>query len=221
MFHSVGNRVEYNRLLIRTLKLWRGSGNDIQVAITLGCLYDTNRLMGLHEEGIQQAKETSEIFERFGDTNNQAECLINYDCVLYYDKQLDTAEEAGARPKISALPRSLCPWRCISFQGQYREGHSPFRSSPRNCIHSQHSQSVIFGSLRPIGAVLRESRFDDAHAHVERVRLYVANGAYLLSRASRVRLGFGIGNIGLKRQNPRHCTLSMCSRSSGLRMMRR
>jgi hypothetical protein len=39
-------------------------------------LSDANLLIGLHKEGIQQAKETSEIFERLRDTITQAYSLL-------------------------------------------------------------------------------------------------------------------------------------------------
>jgi tetratricopeptide (TPR) repeat protein len=59
--------------------------------------------MGLVEEGIQQAKEASEIFKQLGDTVNQAGCLITLAYVLHDEKQLDAAEEAASRA-IDLLP---------------------------------------------------------------------------------------------------------------------
>jgi len=49
------------------LKLWRERGDDHQIAKVLGYLSDANELLGLHKEGMQQAEEASEIFERLGD----------------------------------------------------------------------------------------------------------------------------------------------------------
>jgi hypothetical protein len=77
LFDSVGDWVERKRFLIHTLKLQRGRGSDRPVARTLMHLSDANRLLGLHEEGIQQAREALGILERLGDAEEQADCLIN------------------------------------------------------------------------------------------------------------------------------------------------
>ena len=60
--HSVGNHVESKLLLTRVLKLSRERGDDLWVARILWRLSDANRVMGLREEGIQQAKEALDIF---------------------------------------------------------------------------------------------------------------------------------------------------------------
>jgi hypothetical protein len=57
LFYSVGNWVEYKRLLTHTLKLWRERGDDYQVAQRLSDLSQANRHNGPLKEGIQQAKE--------------------------------------------------------------------------------------------------------------------------------------------------------------------
>ena len=75
-FDSVGNRVERKRLLTHALRLWREREDDYQIGLTLSCLSDANRGMELYEEGMQQAKEASEIFGRLGDTVQQAKSLI-------------------------------------------------------------------------------------------------------------------------------------------------
>ena len=76
LFASVGNSVERKRFHTHSLRLRREQGNDCQVARSLACLSATNRLMGLREEGILQAKEASEIFERVGEVVDQAVSLI-------------------------------------------------------------------------------------------------------------------------------------------------
>jgi len=74
--HICLNRLR-KRLLTHALKLWKERGSDGQVAQTLRFLSGANRLMGLYEEGVRQAKEASEISERLGDTVEQAWCLVN------------------------------------------------------------------------------------------------------------------------------------------------
>jgi tetratricopeptide (TPR) repeat protein len=101
LFYSVGNWVERKRLLTHTLKLWRERGDDYQVALTLST-YRCKSAMGLYEEGIQQAREASEIFERLGNTWNK-QVFDDLARVLYDDKQLDAAEEAASRA-IDLLP---------------------------------------------------------------------------------------------------------------------
>jgi hypothetical protein len=60
-------------------------------------LCDVNRLLGLHKEGIQRAKEALEIYERLGKITEQAQCLNFLAVSLEKDEQLDAAEEAGSR----------------------------------------------------------------------------------------------------------------------------
>ena len=88
LFRPVGNQVERKRLLTSTLKLWRERGDDSQIALTLNCLSDANRLMDFHA-GIQQAKDTVGGFERLDDTVDQAQCLGNLALSMHDDKRPD------------------------------------------------------------------------------------------------------------------------------------
>ena len=127
--YLVGNHAECKRLLNLTLRLWRERGNDYEAARTLRQLSSTDRLTGLHKEGIRQAREALEIHERLGAmakealeicerlgtaergalriherlSANQAACLNALALSLREDGQLDAAEEAGSRA-ISLLP---------------------------------------------------------------------------------------------------------------------
>jgi tetratricopeptide (TPR) repeat protein len=76
LFYSLGNYAESKRLISSALKLYRERRDDLWVAQALRHLSDTNRLMGLPKEGIQQAKEALEILNG-SVTQDQADCLIN------------------------------------------------------------------------------------------------------------------------------------------------
>jgi len=199
LFRSVGNWAESKRILTHTLKLWRERGDGLQVAITLGNLSDINRVMGLCEEGTQQAKEASEVFERLGDVARQADCLINLADLLLAGGQLDAAEEAASRA-IDLLPEKGNEYRvCKGRRALGNIYHE--KGDTEKAIHHFEMALAIPSSLNFHPELFRvhsflaqvfsgENRFDDAHAHVEQAKLHVVNDAYLLARASRLQAGF-------------------------------
>ena len=192
LFESVGNDVECKRLLTHALKLWRERGDEYQVALTLSCLSDTNRCMGLYKEGIRQAKEASEMFEQLGDTANQAQCLIRFAYVLFDDKQLDTAEEAASRG-IDLLPEKGEQLRVC--QGHRVLGNTSLsKGDTEKAIHhyevalgiasSSNWQDQLFWVHYALSDLfLGEGRFDDVQAHIERAKSHAVNDAYKLGRA--------------------------------------
>ena len=97
LFDPVGNLVECKRLFSHSIKLWRERGNDFMIAQTLRIPSGTNRRTGLYEEGIRQAREASEVFERLGHVVYRAYSLITLAWVLCSDGQLNAAEETGSR----------------------------------------------------------------------------------------------------------------------------
>jgi len=190
LLHSVGNFAECKRILTQTLKL-RKEQED--VAITLSYLSDANRMMGLYKEGILQAKEALEIFERLGDTARQAECLINLACVLHADEQLDAAEEAASRA-IDLLPEK-------GKQVHVCLGHRIIGNIYRSKGDTEkaiYHYEVAFGIASSLNLYYQlfwthyslselfseEGKLDDARAHVERAKSHAANDEYLLARAS-------------------------------------
>ena len=195
LFGSVGNLAESKRLVSHSLKLWRERGDDFQVAHMLRSLSDTNREIGLYEEGIRQAKEASEIFERLGHVVQQADSLIFLAWLLSDAEQLDAAEEAGSRA-IDLLPDqgeelSVC-------QGHRALG-DVYRSKGemKKAIHHFEVALEIASSLNQVDqlfwvnfvladAFFKQGKFDDAHIHVECARSHAVNNLYLLARASRL-----------------------------------
>ena len=103
LFHLVGNYVEMKRLLNYALKLLRERGDESLVARVLRELSDANRMLGLREEGIQQAREALEIYKRVGTTVDQARCLNYFAWLLYEDRQLGAAKETVSH-LIDLLP---------------------------------------------------------------------------------------------------------------------
>jgi len=192
LFASIGNDAECKRVLTHTLKLQRERGNDRQVARTLMDLSDTNRTMGLHEEGIQLAKESLEVLKRLGDTVAQAKCLSSLARLLYEDKQLDAAEDAASHA-INLVPEKghqslVCESHRILGNIYYSKGerekaihHLEAALGIASSFDWHAHQFWIHYSLAKL--FLDEGRFDDAHAHVERAKPHAVNDAYFLGRA--------------------------------------
>ena len=199
LFHSVRNLAECKRTLTHALKLWRERGDDCQVATTLGSLSDVNRLMGHRKEGIEQAKEGSEIFERLGDVVGRAGCLISFAHFLLMDGQLDAAEESVSRV-IDIVPEKGNELQvCISHStlgNIYRQ-----KGDMEKAIHHFEIALAISSSLNShterfrvhfflAELLFKEGRLDDAHAHVEQAKSHAVNNAYLLAQGSRLQAWF-------------------------------
>jgi len=190
--HSVGNYVESKRVMSHALKLWRKRGDDANVAQALGCLSHTNRMMGLPKEGIQQAKEALEIYERLGDRMGQARSLDNISLLLRDDGQLDAAEEAASRV-IALLPEKGQESKVCKL---YRTLGSIYRSKGEieKAIHHYEVALGIASSFnwhdhlfwihyKLAGMFRNQGRFDDAQAHLERAKFHAADNPHSLGTA--------------------------------------
>jgi len=189
LFFSVGNRAEYKRLLTRALKLERERGNVRQVTRILRHLSDANRLMGLSEEGVQQAREALEILERTGDVVGQARCLIKLALLLCDDQQFDAAEEAASRAIGLITEKGSQSLVCESHRVLGNIHRS--KGETEKAIHQYEvaleiaSSSNWHGGLFQIHHALArlfhdEGRFNDAQAHIERAKIHTANSAHNL-----------------------------------------
>ena len=202
LFKSVGNWTECKRLSADSLKLWREQGNDHRVAETLCYLSDVSRQMHLYNEGLQQAREGSEIFERLGETARQAECLIFLAYVLSDIGQLDAAEEAASCAVVLLLERGefllVCQGYCVLGDIFSSKGNTG------GAIHNYMLALVTASSLNwdtqlfsihlsLTSLFFGEGRLDDAHAHIESAKPYAINSRYLLAKASLIQAGFWYG----------------------------
>jgi len=187
LFESVGNHAERKQLLVRALTIWRERGSYYLVGRTLMELSSVNQVIGLHKEGMQRAKEASEIFERLGDTVNQAQCLIRLAFLLRSDNQLDTAEGAALRA-INLLPGSGEEFRVSE---SHRALGNIYRSKDDTEKAVYHFE-VAIGLASPfnwhnnlfclhyeLADLLRDGgRLDDANAHIEHAKSHTASGTY-------------------------------------------
>ena len=193
LFFSVGNQVEYKRLLTRALKLERGRGNVRQVTRILRHLADANRLMGLSEEGVQQARGALEILERTGDVVGQARCLIKLALLLCDDQQFDAAEEAASRAIGLITEKGSQSLVCESHRVLGNIHRS--KGETEKAIHqyevalgiasSSNWHSGLFQIHNDLAGLFRdEGRFDDAHVHIERAKSHTADSPYNLGCAT-------------------------------------
>ena len=201
LFGSVGNHMERKRLLIHTLKLWRERRNDFRVAQTLRFVSGTNRLLGLYKEGIQQAKEALEIYERFNDISEQARSWQLLAWLLYSDEQLDAAEEAASRvidllsDKGNGRQFPVC--ECYSVlgkiyqsRGEAEKAINHFKTALQIASSFNWHSRLFWINCSLAELFFSESRFDDAYTHFEHAKSHAINDPYNLGRAMELQAGF-------------------------------
>ena len=191
--------MECKQLLSHVLKLERERGHDGRVTQIPYHLFDTDRQMGLHEEGMQQVKEALEIFGRLGGTMGQARCLVNLAWLLRGEKQLDAAEEAASRAISLILEKSS---RSLVYEShRILGGIYQSKGEIEKAIHHFEIALEIASSFNchgrlflvhcSLAALFRdESKFDDANVHLELAKSHMINrSAYNPGRATGLQAG--------------------------------
>ena len=192
---QVGDHTERKRLLVHALALWRKRGDNFQVARTLQPLSESSRMLGLCEEGIQQAKEASEIFERLGKPIRQAQCLNSLALSLHGDNQLDAAEDTVSRA-INLLPEKgqeflVCQsHRLLGLihhsRGDKEKAVFHFETGLRIASPFDWHDELFWNHYCLAWLFCEEGEFDDASAHIERAKPHAADNAYRLGRAMKI-----------------------------------
>ena len=192
LFGGVGNRTEKKRLLNHVLKLERERGNDCQVAYALVELGDVNRLLGLPQEGTNQAKKALEIFERIGDIGKQGHCLVALAFALNSDNQLDAAEEAASRA-IQLLPEKGEEYTVCESHRILGNVHSRRSEREKAICHFETALGIassfnwndqLYWIHCSLADLFRdEGEFDDAHFQIEQAKSHAVDDAYKLARA--------------------------------------
>jgi len=190
---TLGNDAERKRLLCHTLKLWRGRGEVIHVARTSMHLSDVNGRLGLHEEGVPQAREAFGIYERLCHIPGQMQSLRSLACSLYGVNQLDSAEEAASRAldlssnEDSQFEVSHCHYLlgmiCRSKGGtEAAINHLEVAIGIASRFNFHDRQFWCHYSLAQLFS--EEGRFGDAYTHIEHSKSHAVNDAYNLGNAT-------------------------------------
>jgi len=191
LFQSVGNCAERKRLITHILKLGRERGSDRWVARALGDLAIVNREMGLHEEGVQLAREASGIYKRLGDTVEQARCLNHLARLLHQNKELDAAEEAASRAIDLVSEKGEQYLVCGSHRvlgnichskGEIEKAINHFETVLKIASSSNWKDELFWAHCGLAQLFLKEGRLNDMHDHLERAKAHVVNDAYKLGR---------------------------------------
>ena len=191
LFAGVGNWAEQKRTLVQSVGLLREGGNDYLVADALIDLSDANRVLALHEEGIQQAREALDIFGRLGETGKQAHCLLVLASLLDEDKQLDAAEEAASRAIDLSENRDqhkLCQSHHVlgyihQSKGNREKAIQHFEASLRIASPLNLRRRLSKGHLALADLYLEEGKLSDACTHVEQARSRAGDDMPLLGCA--------------------------------------
>jgi tetratricopeptide (TPR) repeat protein len=197
LFGSVGNHADRKKLLIRALEPTRTWGSDHVTAMMLMELSDANRYIGLHEEGIQQAREALEIYERLGDTARQAWCLSSLVRALYSNKRFDDAEDAAIRV-INLLPEEGDQFQVSEFHSLLGGIYESKGETEKAIHHYELSLRVaspfgwhdaLFWSHYSLAVLFwNEDRFDDAQTHIEHAKSHAVDGSFPVGLARATQL---------------------------------
>jgi len=194
----VGNHVEAKRLLTHTLVLWRERGNNFQVAEMLRFLSIANRMLGLHEEAIQQTKEALGIYGQLNSILGQVWSLQQLAWLLHQDGLLDAAEEAasqtinlcGGEDQFVVCDCYRILGRISYSRGETRKAIDHFEAALRIASPSSWHDQLFWNHYDLAELFFKEGRFDDAHASAERATSHAINDPYRLGRAMQLRASF-------------------------------
>jgi tetratricopeptide (TPR) repeat protein len=187
LFARVGNYVESKQVLIHTLKLWKAQGNKAWVAETLVDIAESNRMLGLYKEGIQQSKKALEIYKRLNDVSGQARALMQHAYLLQGDGQFDAVERVALQVVDCFLYKgeqySVC--HCYRILGEmcHSKGETERAISHLNTAlgiaSSFNWDYQLFWIHRGLAVVFADKGcFDNAHTHIEHAKPHAINNAY-------------------------------------------
>ena len=170
--------------------------------------------MGLYREGIPQARESSQIFERLGITVRQAESLTTLAWLLLHDNQPDIAEKMASHA-IELLPEKGEEGRACAahrFLGDIYKSKGETTKAIYHCeavlgIASRSSFKLAWEQYWAHFALTLifsgQHKLDGAQTRVKKAKPYAAN-TYLFACAmdQRARLWIGSKRRGPRRAGP-------------------
>ena len=203
LFCTVGNNMEYKRLLIYSLKLQRKEGDSLIVAETLGQISMANIALGLCGEGIQQAKEALEIYQRLNNVKGQARCWILLANSSFATKQFDAAEEATlwAIHLLSDEERdqyNLCDCHRLlgmiyQSKGEIWKAINQFETGLGIASSFNYHRHLFWSHYLLAKLLFDDNRPNEANAHIERAKSHATDDPYNLACGMRKQAEFWHG----------------------------
>ena len=225
LFSAVGNSVEQQQLLCRALKLYRERGDDDDIAFTLLHLSPVSSSLGLHEEGILQAREAMAIFRQLGNTIGVVDCYAFLSSLLRRVNRLDEADECEMQAirLADALTPDADPVFCGSLHASLAVIYFNRGNMEKTISHSEASLGVLTTRSNrfhihcaQVSAHIMEGRFGDAEAHLEHAGLLAANDSSELGILMLLRAGLfrGQGKFA-EAGSETSCALDLLERLGG------
>ena len=189
LLDSTGNYVEQERLLSYALKLERERGSDLEVARILVYLCTANRNAGHHEEALQLARESLEIYDRLGNKIH-GECLIQLARFFRGRDEFDAAEQAAFRAINLDASKTLLICQSHQVLGTIYQSKGELEKAIHHYEAAleiaspfdwHHELFDIHSSLAMV--FFCERRFDSVQVHIERAKLYAVNHPHSLGKA--------------------------------------
>ena len=181
----IGNYAEHQLFLRHALKLYRERGDDYRVAFALSELSPTSSFLGLHEEGIQQAREAMVIYQRLGNMGGVAACHLWLSSLFRRVDRLDDADECETQAiglintAIPTADPTLCAFlhtcldRIYSNRGETEKAY--FHSEA--ALGKTTARDNRFIAHRGLAAdCLARGRLDKAEVHLEHDRSLAVDG---------------------------------------------
>ena len=207
LFKLVGNHAEQKELLNCTLEVVREQGGDHRVALVSKNLADANRMLGLFEEGIQQAREALEILQRVGTVVDQAWCLNYLARLLHADEQLDAAREAASQAIDLAPEKGQEFLTCDSHRflgniyrsiGEREKAAYHIEAALAIAAPFNWRDQLCWAHYDLAGLFLDERDFDSAQAHIEQAKSRAVDDAYMLGRVTNLQAQIFYRQHGLR-----------------------
>ena len=196
---SVGNHVDYKRLLNHALELQKERGDDLQIAETLRLLSSANRSLGLHKEGVQQANEALEIYKQLNHTIGQAKAWQWLARLSFDDNQLNAAKEAALRSldllSDEAEQFSACDcYRTLAnichSRGETEDAITHLETALGIASRSNWHDQLFWIHYSLADLFFGGNKFDEAHVHIELAKPHATSDPYRLGRAMELQAWF-------------------------------
>ena len=181
------------------MKLQRERADELGIAQTLTDLSDVNRLLEFYEEGIKQAKEALEIYERIGNTIDQAQCLSFLARLFVDSEQFNSAEDAATRAinLVSEKGQEFLVCRLHRILGKI---HQKRKEREKAIHHFETALGIaspfnwhdeLFWIHRRLAYLFHdEDKPESANAHIAQAKLQAVDDPYNLGSAMKTQAKF-------------------------------